>query len=146
MQEAVHLLGGGTAELYLLLGDSLYYALRNEEALQAYEKALTLDDSLVRALSGKAKVLNSLGRLEESRAIFNRALALEPSNASILANKAQTLCLLGRCDEAIPLFDRALELQTDSPWILADRAEDYTCLVMLKGAGFARQKHCAGTR
>ncbi len=51
---------------------------RYDEALEAFERALGLDEQYVAAWDGKAWVLGILGRKGEALAAVNRALELEP--------------------------------------------------------------------
>ena len=110
LRKAISLLGDGPAEIYTLLGDCLCQSENQEEALQAYEQAISLNDRLTRAWQGRGEVLGSLGRFEESLKSFDSALLLEPDDPWILSGKAQVLCLSGHCAEAIPVLDAALEI------------------------------------
>jgi tetratricopeptide (TPR) repeat protein len=56
------------AGVYVFRADTCADSQRYDEALDAYESALTLDPSSASAWSGKAKVLRTLGREEEAQA------------------------------------------------------------------------------
>ena len=69
---------------YLYLGDEYKVAGHNEEALKSYERALTINPSL---LSGGDRLVIhnntgaaylALGRNEEAEAAYRRALAIDP--------------------------------------------------------------------
>ncbi len=62
---------------------------RHVEALQAFNGALALDDTICLAWTGKGKALLELQRYSEAQAAFERALSLDPTNTEALRGKAQ---------------------------------------------------------
>ncbi|MGZ3598434.1 MAG: tetratricopeptide repeat protein, partial [Ktedonobacterales bacterium] len=59
------------------------------EALQAFDGALALDDTICLTWVGKGKALLELQRLPEAQAAFEHALSLDPTNTEALQGKAQ---------------------------------------------------------
>lgn len=51
---------------------------KNEEALQCFEKVITLNPINAHAWSGKGLILELLGKAEEALKCYNRALELNP--------------------------------------------------------------------
>jgi tetratricopeptide (TPR) repeat protein len=62
---------------------------RYEEALEAFDRAITLDPALWQAWNNKGAALAKLGRHIEALAAFNQALALNPEAAEARIGKAE---------------------------------------------------------
>jgi tetratricopeptide (TPR) repeat protein len=60
---------------------------RYDEALEAFDHALSLDESFVPAWDGKAWALGILGKREEALTAVNRALQLDPQYFDALKRK-----------------------------------------------------------
>jgi tetratricopeptide (TPR) repeat protein len=98
-----------SAPLYTLLGKSLYFLDRDEEALVAFEKAVELEPTSVDAWIGKAEALEALDHVEEALTTIDYALILAPENDIALTDRARLLSQLEQFDEALPAFDKAIE-------------------------------------
>jgi tetratricopeptide (TPR) repeat protein len=68
-----------SASFWLDKGNELCNSGQMDEALKAYEKALSIDGSLLDAWNNKALALQSLGKGREAMAAMKTAQALEPS-------------------------------------------------------------------
>lgn len=90
--------------------DALRSQGRYEEALAAYDRALTLNPNFAAAWRNKGNALNDLKRYEEALAACENALALEPQSAHGWRGKAVALKGLGREAEAQDARARAKEL------------------------------------
>src|SRR6266702_3304330 len=99
-----------TKEQWLKKGTALCDLKWDEEALAAYEQALSLDPNDADAYIGKGAALNRLKRYEEALAAFEQALSLDPNVANACTNKGIVLCLLKRYEEALATFEQALSL------------------------------------
>ncbi|MGG6294061.1 tetratricopeptide repeat protein [Leptolyngbya sp. AN02str] len=84
-----------------------------EEAIAAYDQALTLQPGDHEALNNKGSALFNLGRYEEAIAAYDQALAIQPDDHDALYNKGIALSDLGRYEEAIAAYDHALAIQPD---------------------------------
>ncbi|MFX0092255.1 MAG: tetratricopeptide repeat protein [Candidatus Hodarchaeota archaeon] len=85
---------------------------RYEEALKAYEQALTLDPKNARDWICKGATLNCLTQYAEALSCCDRALSLEPLKEA-WHTKGEVLGKLGRYTEAIECFDQALKIDPD---------------------------------
>jgi|GEM_PF-492305 tetratricopeptide (TPR) repeat protein len=92
------------------------------EALQAYEKADTLNPNNRYVLTGKGLVLQDLGRFADALATFDKVLALDPTNIKIIAAKGTALEKLKRFQEAIAIYDQVLGNEPDNTNILMGKA------------------------
>ena len=109
-------------------GEALYYLGRYEDALGAYEEALSTRPEYSEALRGKGGSLFVLGRYEQAFAEFDHAVELDPENAILIARRGETLQALGRYEEALTDFDRAVELEPENAFAVVNRAETYRAL------------------
>ena len=107
--------GGAQADGYYELGR--YYQGQNRipDALDAYRKALALDDGLVEAHSALGTIYSMQGRYDDALAEFRRAIALSPGTARLHNNLGYALYLQGRQDEAIAEFERAVAIDPSNP-------------------------------
>jgi tetratricopeptide (TPR) repeat protein len=84
----------------------LMAARKPEDALKAWEAALTLAPESPALLCGKAGVLQGLGRPNEARALLARALDLEPANLEARFGLARLAIEAGDWDAAAGLVQR----------------------------------------
>lgn len=91
---------------------------RHVEALQAFDGALALDDTICLTWVGKGKALFELQSVPEAQAAFERALSLDPTNADALHGKTaahaasrreQARQVANGVGEAVPLVFEGLE-------------------------------------
>lgn len=69
-------------------GLQLYAQSLHIEALQAFDGALALDDTICLTWVSKGKALLELQRLPEAQAAFEHALSLDPTNTEALHGRA----------------------------------------------------------
>jgi Flp pilus assembly protein TadD len=81
---------------------------RTDEALAAYERAITVAPSHAEAHHNRGVALARLDRNVEALAAFDRALALRPQYAAAHNHRGAALAALERFDEALAAYDRAL--------------------------------------
>jgi cytochrome c-type biogenesis protein CcmH/NrfG len=79
-------------------------------ALKAFDKALEIDPNNIKALSGKAAVLNLLDAYDDFIKEIDRNLKENPNNIQGWIAKGDALILMGRYKEATMAFDKALEI------------------------------------
>jgi Flp pilus assembly protein TadD len=100
----------------------VFYVGRYEEALSLFEEAVTLDDTAVRAYTGKSLALAQLGRPEEGLASAEKALEIEPAYATAYTALAICLHRLGRAEDAKAAYIRALEIDPNDVRVLYNYA------------------------
>jgi len=87
-----------------------------QEALQANERALAMNESIPLAQANEAGILVQLGRYDEAIIAADKALAIKANTTTAFAvaysNKGDALRHLGRIDEAKVAFAKAYELDT----------------------------------
>jgi tetratricopeptide (TPR) repeat protein len=98
-----------SAEAHHHLAVALAAAGSAEEALQRYEKALTIRE-LAETHNNLAHLLDSLDRTDEAIAHYEKALAIKPAYAEAHNNLANALHKVGRSEEAFPHFRQAIAL------------------------------------
>ena len=95
---------------WLAEGDQAYQNSNYEEALTAYEEALTNDPLSVETWSGKGATLLHLGYIEEALLAYDQALSLHPNDPDLWNSRAHVLHELHRYDEEMFCYDQALAL------------------------------------
>ena len=119
--EALELIGAALAlkpdapEALFNYGNVLKGTGRLEEALVAYERALSVRPGYAAARNARAETLNAqgnrlreAGHFENALICYDRALADAPHYPDALNNRAVALWSLGRFDESLAGFDAAL--------------------------------------
>ncbi len=101
----VRLAGGATPAAE---GDRLAAAGRLEEALAAYQAALTQTPDNPEVRSNLGNVLLGLGRTGEALAAYQAVLAMGFDHPLVCYNMGTALRALGRPEEALPAFEAAL--------------------------------------
>lgn len=98
---------------------ALYKLGRNEEALEASEKAVEIDPNYAVAWVNNAAALLKLKRYDEALQASEKAIELDPNYAIAWNNKAAALHNLGRNDEALDASEKAIELDANfaNPWV-----------------------------
>ena len=102
--------------------NNFYNNQKYDEALQYFDKALTIDPSSVNALNNKGTALDHLKRYNEALQFYDKALSIDPSSVNALNNKATTLDHLQRYDEALQFYDKALSIDPSSMKALNGKA------------------------
>ena len=101
------------AEEWLSASHSLSHFDREEEAIQACDRALAIDQNHVGALNWKAFLPSFLERYEEEIEAYDRWLAIDQNNTNAWRRKGEAFGNLKRYDEAILAYDRALAIEPD---------------------------------
>jgi len=83
---------------------------RNEEAVCALEKALSLNPESADAWRNHAVALNQLDRGADALKSCQKALAIDPDNPRTWIVRGFALHILGRFEEAVESYARAIEL------------------------------------
>ena len=91
-------------------GNGLFESGKYQEALDAYNKALSIDPNYAYAWNGKGNALWGLGRYQESLEACNKALSLDPNYLLGWNSKGIALASLGKNEEALDAFNKALSI------------------------------------
>jgi tetratricopeptide (TPR) repeat protein len=98
------------ANVYTDMGRSLHNLSRFNEAIDAYDNALSLDPNFFAAWNGKGITLDKQGRHGDAVNAFDKATQLDPSDASAWNNKGNAIFSLGDYEESLHIFDTSIEL------------------------------------
>ena len=104
-----------TKEEWLAEGNAYYDARQFQEALSAYEQAISLDPNYAPAYVGKGIALRNLKRYEEALLANERAIQLDPTDAAAYNNKSRVLNDLKWYYEALLASERAIQLNPNYP-------------------------------
>ena len=108
------------------LGAALYTQEDKEkEALEAFDRSLTLKPNYDLALKYKGETLRFLGRYEEALICLDRALAISPHDAWTLGAKGQTLRAQRREPEASEVLKLAITEGPKLSWAWAELGFSY---------------------
>ncbi|VVB71893.1 Photosystem I assembly protein Ycf3 [uncultured archaeon] len=84
------------------------------DALEIFERVLTMNPQIPDAWNNKGVALFRLGRPEEALECYARAQEIEPENLDALRNRAFVLRSLGRMEEALETYDTVLQKGGDA--------------------------------
>ena len=86
---------------------------RDNESLQAYDKAVVLNPNLAEAWLARANAFTDLKQYEEASASYDKALSLKPNLAEAWLGRGHALTGLKRYNEASVSYDKTLALKPD---------------------------------
>jgi tetratricopeptide (TPR) repeat protein len=89
-------------------GNEFYNQGKLKEAVQYYDKALSLKPENPEALFNKGTALCALGNLREAISFFDKALEINPQDWEALHNKGNALLNLCCFNESLDCYNRAL--------------------------------------
>lgn len=115
-------------------GYSLTELGRYEEALVAYDQAITQQPDLSWAWARKGRTLRLLERYDDALACYDKALELQPRYAWAWNGKGVILERLNRVAEAMGCFQTATELHPSDVWYWYNLASAHTTLGLLDKA------------
>jgi tetratricopeptide (TPR) repeat protein len=101
---------GLSAEQWTAKGASLAQLGKPEEAVEAFDRAIQLDQELAQAWTGKAEALRALGRPREALVCCYRALSRDPHSLAAYNTRGLCYAALGEHDRALEDFDRAIAM------------------------------------
>jgi protein O-GlcNAc transferase len=102
-----------SAEAFVGRGNTLFELHRTQEALEAYDRACTLNSALPEAWLGRGNALNELSQYGSSLAAYDQALALNPQLVGAVLGRGNVLNALKRYEDALLAYDKALALVPD---------------------------------
>ena len=113
---------------FLEKGRALHRERKPNDAIHAFERALTLDPTFAEAALRMGMVLEDNRRFEEAVEAYEKALKLDPENFQAASNIGEAHRKAEKYAEAIQAYDKALEVRVDYLYALAGRAE---CMRMI---------------
>lgn len=96
----------GSADEWNDRGNTLMFLRKYEDAITAYDRAITLSSTNYQAWYGKGTALAKLGNTDAALEAYDRVLSLHPRNHQVLMAKGVLLRKAGKSEEA----DRCFEL------------------------------------
>jgi Flp pilus assembly protein TadD len=103
-------------------GDELKEQYKFDDAIQAYDEALEINESHIAALAGKGEALWNVGRYNESIQSFDEVLNLSPYYVRAWVGKGVALHGLGDFNGSRQAYDMALEIDPTSAMAWNDKA------------------------
>ena len=97
------------ASIYLQLGINYMAREQYQEALDRFEKALSIDPGSPDVHSVLGIFYHRLGELGKAEKYYKKAITLDPTNSDALNNYGQFLCLQGQTQAAIEHFAEAIK-------------------------------------
>jgi tetratricopeptide (TPR) repeat protein len=95
-------------------GMDMVRRMQFDEALETFDKAISLNPEITEAWNNRGVALFRLGRDEDALESYNRALSLDPQNLDALRNKGFVLRSMGRLDEALECYNSILKAGGDA--------------------------------
>ncbi len=107
---------------YLSAGRDGRRAKAYDEAIAAYEQAITLEPENIKAYLGLNEVLRTQKRYDEARQWLEQVKALFPDDHRPDYQLGLIARMQKRYDEALTYFDHSLALKPDNPYVIYDKA------------------------
>ena len=82
-----------------------------EEAIDSYEKAISLDTRYFDAYNNLGVVLHQLGKLEEAQKSFRQAILIKPDFAKAYNNLGRLFQDFGRFEEAKAIYNKVINIK-----------------------------------
>jgi len=111
-----------TSAFWTAQGDELREQYKFDDAIQAYDKALEINESHIAALAGKGEALWNTGRYNESLQSFEEVLNLSPYYVRAWVGKGVAFHGLGNFKESRRSYDMALEIDPNYAMAWNDKA------------------------
>ena len=105
---------GVTANAMYQLGRYYQGQNRYEKAIEAYRKAIKLDENFAEAHNGLGVIYSKQGKFDEAIGEFNTALQTSPEASHIYNNLGYAYFLQGQDDQSISAYKQALKLNPDN--------------------------------
>jgi tetratricopeptide (TPR) repeat protein len=86
---------------------------RPDQALDSYDRALTIKPDYAEALNHRGIALFDLKRSEQALYNYDRALTIKPDYAEAFNNRGNTLRAQKRHEQALESYDRAIRIKPD---------------------------------
>ncbi|MBL8161155.1 MAG: tetratricopeptide repeat protein [Anaerolineae bacterium] len=104
-------------------GYSLTELSRMDEALAAYDRAISLQQDNALAWARKGRALRLLARYDDALACYDHALAIYPRYAFAWRGKGLVLERLGRMEQALVCYEQAAQIKPNEVWNWYNQAD-----------------------
>jgi tetratricopeptide (TPR) repeat protein len=121
-------LNPGDAESYNNLGEALGELKQYQRALDAFNKAISLDQKLLKAKYNQAVSYDRMGNFRYSEFVFRNLIKSNPGYSLSYDGLAVTLSKAGRAKEAIAFHEQAIALDPREPSYYFNCAISYLML------------------
>jgi len=91
-------------------GNALSALGRNEEAIEAFQQAISVDPIYTDPYNGLGNALSNLGRNEEAIEAFQQAISVDPKFSYPYSGLGNALSALGKKEEAIEAYQQAISV------------------------------------
>jgi tetratricopeptide (TPR) repeat protein len=95
------------------IGAALQEKGKLEEAITAYDKAISIKPDYFEAYNNMGVTLHDQGKLEDAIEAYNKTLNLKPDYADAHNNMGTALKDQGKLDQAVEAYNKALNLKPD---------------------------------
>ena len=92
------------------LGLSLLSQARPDDAMDALDKAVSLDPKLWKAQNGRGIILNRQGKPDQALTAFENAMKYQRNSAALYNNQGLAYMMTGQLSQAADSFQRALRI------------------------------------
>ncbi len=113
------------AKAYFEQGENYQKTGNIEAAIEAYTKAIELDNKCIEAYSNRGNLYKNLGLWEKSLGDYDEIIAIRPNNATAYYNRGNLYREQGLLDQALKDYDQAIELQPDNAAAYGNRGVLY---------------------
>ena len=96
-----------------LLGASIAQIGKLDQAIEAYNKALSIKPDYAEAYSNMGLTLKDQGKLDQAIEAYNKALSFKPNSAVMYNNMGNVFQDQGKLDQAIEAYNKALSIKPD---------------------------------
>ncbi len=118
-------IAGPAMEVHELIdkGYSLTELSRMDEALEAYDRAIALQEENALAWARKGRALRLMGRFDDALICYDRALEIFPRYAFAWRGKGLVLERLGRMEQALACYEMAAQIKPNDVWNWYNQAD-----------------------
>ncbi len=117
--------GIDTVDMRFIRGVLYFKQNKNVEALEAFDKALELDQSSAMTHYYKAQTLDRLGRMDEAVAEYRKTLEIDPKNSGAAFDLGVALYNRGDYNGAVAADQQSIESDPDNAQTHANLASSY---------------------
>ena len=99
--------------LYNIIGAANRGLGNLDEAMKAYEKAISIKPDYAEAFYNMGNALKDQGKLKEAMEAFNKAISIKPDYAEVYNNMGNAFKDQGNLEEAIVAYEKAISIKPD---------------------------------
>jgi len=121
-------------------GNLFYNLEKREDALNVYQKLLTIKPNNFWALIRSGDILCELKQSKEALVPYDRALNIQADNIELLSKKGSILHSLGKHEDTLLVYEKLLEIDSSNILILIKMADIFYDIGRLNDASNAYEK------